>query len=245
MKRELNIRLTNSASSKGNDRWNWSVWLEGEDHELDQIKAVEYILHPTFRNPHRIVTDRNSNFRLDSNGWGEFMIHAKITTVHETTFNMDHWLRLSEEGEEPAPTRAAPTEMVKKPKRVYLSFGNADLYLASQVGKFLQEHGVEVVTGNDITAGESIGRAIQSSIGHSDSVVALVSNESSQWVNAEIEEANKQGKDLIPFILGKGTNVPTALEDILQTQLPDATDSETMVDKAKSALEKKFGFQQT
>ena len=242
MKRELNIRLTNSASSKGNDRWNWSVWLEGEDHELDQIKAVEYILHPTFRNPHRIVTDRNSNFRLDSNGWGEFMIHAKITTVHETTFSMDHWLRLSEEGDEPAPTRAAPAEANKKPKRVYLSFGNADLYLASQVGKFLQEHGVEVVTGNDITAGESIGRAIQSSIGHSDSVVALVSNESSQWVNVELEEAVKQGKEVVPFVLGENVNINSLLDNIAQTQLPDTQNSQAMVNKAENILGMKFGF---
>jgi len=242
MKRELNICLSNSAFSKGNDKWTWSVWLEGEDHELDQIKSVEYILHPTFRNPNRTITDRNSSFRLDSNGWGEFMIHAKITTVHDTSFNIDHWLRLSEEGEEAAPTRAAPTKTDKRPRRVYLSFGNDDLYLARKVIKLLQEQGVEVTTGNDIPAGESIGRAIQSSIGHADSVIALVSGESSQWVNTEIEEANKQGKNLIPFILGDSTTLPLALQDTMHLKITDTNSVESMTANVMNKLKKEYQF---
>jgi transcription initiation factor IIF auxiliary subunit len=46
----LVIRQTASyaGSDAGGERWNWSVWIDGPDAELDQVESVEWVLHPTF-----------------------------------------------------------------------------------------------------------------------------------------------------------------------------------------------------
>ena len=78
----------------GNDRWRWSVWLNGTREELDAVDHVIYILHPTFTNPVRQVTDRATSFRLEMSGWGTFTIHANVVhrDGHET--QLDHKLVL-------------------------------------------------------------------------------------------------------------------------------------------------------
>src|SRR5262245_16892214 len=58
---------------QGKDWWNWSVWIDAPQEQLDQIQYVEYTLHPTFAERVRRVTDGGAKFRLDSAGWGEFM----------------------------------------------------------------------------------------------------------------------------------------------------------------------------
>ena len=72
------LRLAQSEEYAGNDYWKWAVWLEGSDEELDAIKHVEYVLHPTFLNPVREVSDRGSKFRLQTAGWGTFTLHATV-----------------------------------------------------------------------------------------------------------------------------------------------------------------------
>ena len=62
----------------GSDRWRWSVWLDGDSGELDAVDYVTYILHPTFHNPVRRVTDRFTNFRLETSGWGTFTVRANV-----------------------------------------------------------------------------------------------------------------------------------------------------------------------
>ena len=80
------LSIQQSQNYLGKDRWQWSVWLEGRAEELDAVKQVVYILHPTFHNPVRTITDRESQFRLDTSGWGTFTIHAIATdrNGHET-----------------------------------------------------------------------------------------------------------------------------------------------------------------
>jgi transcription initiation factor IIF auxiliary subunit len=72
------MKIEQEYRYKGNDYWNWSVWIDGTDEELDRIDYVKYILHSTFPKPIRKVTDRESNFRLETAGWGVFTIHAKV-----------------------------------------------------------------------------------------------------------------------------------------------------------------------
>jgi transcription initiation factor IIF auxiliary subunit len=60
------------------DYWNWWVWIEGPDSELDQIDHVVYTLHPTFPNPVRTISDRASKFTLKTSGWGVFRLRAKV-----------------------------------------------------------------------------------------------------------------------------------------------------------------------
>ena len=71
------VAITQESKYVGDDRWRWSVWLEGPSGELDAIDHVTYILHPTFHNPVREVRDRSTKFRLETSGWGTFTLRAK------------------------------------------------------------------------------------------------------------------------------------------------------------------------
>lgn len=73
----MSLSIRQEQRYLGHDRWKWSVWLDGPGTELDQIAHVMYILDPTFHDPVREVADRNTNFRLNSSGWGTFTIRAK------------------------------------------------------------------------------------------------------------------------------------------------------------------------
>ena len=72
------LSIQQSQEYLGNDRWRWSVWLNGPQEELDTIDHVLYVLHSTFHDPVRYVSDRTTNFRLDTAGWGAFTVHAKV-----------------------------------------------------------------------------------------------------------------------------------------------------------------------
>jgi transcription initiation factor IIF auxiliary subunit len=88
------LSIQQDAQYLGHERWAWSVWLEGTRDELDRIEHVMYVLHPTFHNPVRLVTDRSSNFRLDTSGWGTFTIHAKAVHQDGTETHLKHDLVL-------------------------------------------------------------------------------------------------------------------------------------------------------
>ena len=86
--------IEQEASYEGADRWKWSVWLEGPATELDSLDHVTYILHPTFYQPVREVSDRRTKFRLDTSGWGTFTIHAKAKYKDGREIVLDHDLDL-------------------------------------------------------------------------------------------------------------------------------------------------------
>lgn len=83
--------IQQSQEYMGGDRWRWSVWLDGTSEELNSVDHVIYILHSSFHNPVRRVSDRASNFRLNTSGWGTFTLHANIVdhAGHETTLSHD------------------------------------------------------------------------------------------------------------------------------------------------------------
>jgi transcription initiation factor IIF auxiliary subunit len=88
------MEIRQSESYVGDNWWNWSVWIEGSNEELDRVEYVEWRLDPTFSNPVRRVEDRGTNFRLETGGWGVFMIHAFARRKDGTTEQMRHYLEL-------------------------------------------------------------------------------------------------------------------------------------------------------
>ncbi|KPJ66359.1 MAG: hypothetical protein AMJ45_03955 [Syntrophobacter sp. DG_60] len=72
----------------------WKIYLEGEASELDKIEYVEYILHPTFPNPIVKVANRESNFSLEAEGWGEFMVKLNLFMKDGSVKHKEHWLQL-------------------------------------------------------------------------------------------------------------------------------------------------------
>ena len=60
----MSIKLKNDWHYKGNDRWDFELYLDSDKpEELSQIESVKYILHPTFQKPVRTVSDSAKGFR--------------------------------------------------------------------------------------------------------------------------------------------------------------------------------------
>ena len=55
------------------------IFITGPD--VDKVKKVTYLLHPTFPNPVVVSEDRDSNFEIWIWCWGGFLIRASITTT--------------------------------------------------------------------------------------------------------------------------------------------------------------------
>jgi transcription initiation factor IIF auxiliary subunit len=88
------MKILQSEKFIGDNWWNWSVWLDGDPAELDQVEFVEWRLHPTFPNPIRHIKDRETNFKLDTGGWGVFPIQATVHFKDGKTAPLRHSLRL-------------------------------------------------------------------------------------------------------------------------------------------------------
>src|SRR6266478_1613774 len=56
------------------------IFLDADTPErLDDVAAVTYRLHPSFRDPVRQVSDRQSSFEIRTAGWGEFNMTAEVS----------------------------------------------------------------------------------------------------------------------------------------------------------------------
>ena len=89
-----NLTVTQESHYIGEGTWDWAVWLEGPDDELDKIDHVVYTLHRSFPNPVRTVSDRRSKFRLESNGWGSFRIYVEVVYGDGTRSPLEYDLKL-------------------------------------------------------------------------------------------------------------------------------------------------------
>lgn len=90
----MTIKLKQNYEYVRQDFWNWSVWVDAEDSELNAIESVEYTLHQTFHDPVRLITDRKSKFKLSTSGWGTFTIYAKIRKEDGEVIDLEHELEL-------------------------------------------------------------------------------------------------------------------------------------------------------
>lgn len=112
---QSSVALSNTSHYVGDDRWDWTVFVQGTPTALARIKCVEYTLHPTFPNPVRLVCDRGKGtqaFALSSNGWGEFTIAARVIRQDGGVQALSYRLRLqpavSEAARASAPARPQP-----------------------------------------------------------------------------------------------------------------------------------------
>jgi transcription initiation factor IIF auxiliary subunit len=97
---EQEIRLANNSIYTGDGRYDWTVYVKAEEPVLDRIEYVEYMLHPTFPEPVRRIDTRENDFSLSANGWGEFLILARVFFKNGESVNVEHWLSFAS-AEEP------------------------------------------------------------------------------------------------------------------------------------------------
>jgi hypothetical protein len=56
-----------------------NFWLDADDTGmLDEVDKVVYVLHPTFQNPIREISNRQTSFGMNTIAWGEFNLKAIV-----------------------------------------------------------------------------------------------------------------------------------------------------------------------
>lgn len=94
----MDIQLKNNWKYKGNDWWEWEAFVDdGGSGEIKDIEFVEYVLHPTFPDPIRRIDSRNNNFKLQTEGWGEFKLKAFLHKKDGSKKKLEHNIELQYE----------------------------------------------------------------------------------------------------------------------------------------------------
>lgn len=62
--------------------YRWRVFVNDEDSILDGIEYIEYHLDPSMPQSYRIVAERHTNFALDFNSWGSFVMEMTIRFIN-------------------------------------------------------------------------------------------------------------------------------------------------------------------
>ena len=85
------------GEKNGTANFAWCVFVDGSPAEIDDIRQVEYTLHPSFPDPVRVVDDARHCFALQSQGWGTFQIRTRITYRTGEIVRQGFSLKLSED----------------------------------------------------------------------------------------------------------------------------------------------------
>lgn len=98
----MTIRIRNRwhyiGKSKNYDRWDWEAFLDNDGlKQSNNIDYVEYVLHPTFSNPIRKITDSKDGFTIRATGYGPFMLRAFVHTKDGKNKKLTHVLKLEQE----------------------------------------------------------------------------------------------------------------------------------------------------
>ncbi len=92
-----NSRRDNRLDKEEREYYRLRIWIDADEPSiLDSISEVKYHLHPTFKSPLRIETDRASKFALATAAWGEFNMFAEIVfRDHTPTLRIERYIDLS------------------------------------------------------------------------------------------------------------------------------------------------------
>lgn len=209
---------------KGSDWWEWSVWVDGSPAELSKVKSVTYRLHETFPQPIQVKKNRKEKFRLNSWGWGEFTLFVNIDTGEGKPITKRHYLTLE------VPRRS---EMpISQPAAVYLCYAASDKRTALALEEALRAANLNVVNAGQIT-GSSFRVALAESLKMIDVVVAIVSEDPSEWVLFEIGLAQDAGVPVIVVMEGSGSP-PARLAKLPTVHIPESSSASAL--KVPAAL---------
>ena len=207
--------------------WEWEVWLEGPTAELDQVTEVTYMLHPTFVDPVRVVTDRASAFRLSSAGWGAFTIRAEARLRDGKVRQLKHALKLHT-----ATVRSSPATQ----PMIFLSYAATDGRFAGQLSRALESSGMKVTNSGSLTSldmpwNDALDRAVK----ESSAVVTLQFDMPSKPVEDALAMAHSLDKPTIHVQVGAPpSRQPGSADTVLRFTGQEAP--EAVVDKLVKVL---------
>ncbi len=77
----------------GQDRWDWTIFIDADQTALSRIQCVEYTLHESFPDPVRTICNAGNKFALSSNGWGTFTIKVRLLMKDGSQRMLNHDLK--------------------------------------------------------------------------------------------------------------------------------------------------------
>lgn len=234
----MSLKIRQDSTHQGGNWWKWSVWIEGGEREMAAVDHVVYTLHPTFPEPVRTVRNRRTGFRLESSGWGEFELYARIVSKDGKAQQRKHWLTLDgDTGPKVGATPGALAEEGPGEPVAYLSAGSADAELARHIRESLGARGLRVVTMEDAPAGLPMEAAVDRLLAPAQAAVFVLSGRPSVWTLTEIDRARALSvPHLVPVVLGASTEVPERLRGVAALRLDSADDVGRVVEQILGAV---------
>ena len=227
------LKLVNSSKYRGNRSWSWNVWLEGPKTELARVVSVKYFLHPTFKNPIRLVTNQKSKFKLSGSGWGEFNIKAEVLMKGGGKLTLNRWLEFSSKEKLEALESSKGT--------VFLSHSVADGPIANRLAGLLTAKGYQVTASAmaDIVAGADWQKEIKSSMKKADVNVVFISPGMSEFIDPKIsnmlsDERHIEGK-LLPVLLGSA-DMEDHLTDVHKLRISSVNEIEAVAEAIEKLI---------
>ena len=110
------IRLTNDVVKIEGKWYTWRAYLVADDpDELKNVKEVEYVLHPSFKNPIVTVKDSENNFEIIRKGWGTFNLKATVYYADDTPpLSLEHWLEFDHPNSNYIPEKAGKKSFLER-----------------------------------------------------------------------------------------------------------------------------------
>jgi pYEATS domain-containing protein involved in immunity/TIR domain-containing protein len=208
----MSYRIAQDFEYVGNDYWRWSAWIEGSDAELDKVKEVVWILHPSFSQSRVVSKQRADKFRLSTAGWGTFLLKAEVVLADGQKLQLKHNLDLEYPAEKSeAPRRSMASPPTRRQPVVYLSYSAEDSRVAAKLRTALESEGIEIQDQTRLKPGQPWNDTLRNMLAKSDGVVGLVGEgEVTSWVSAEIQAAAASAKPTLVLIAGDtpGTGLP-------------------------------------
>jgi hypothetical protein len=236
----MSLKIKQESTYTGSDWWTWSLWLDGPAEELNQVDHVVYTLHPTFPSPVHRVADRESSFRLESAGWGEFEIYIDICLKNGRTRKRRHWLRLRyPERKDAVAKRGAPTpEFPARMPGGFLSYGVADVQIARVVRAVLVDRGLEILVTDDMIAAEiPFEQQVGDLIRRADAAIFIISGRPSLWVTKEIDMAmDRKISHIVPLLVGEGARLPVRLKEFPAVRIENPGEARTSLENIATMM---------
>jgi hypothetical protein len=212
----MSYRIAQDFEYTGKDYWRWSAWIEASDAELDRVREVTWILHPSFSPPRVVTEQRSGKFRLETAGWGTFLLRAEVLLDGGEELPLKHTLRL--EYPDTSDKKSLASSAIPQRPALYLSYSTKDLRLATRLRTGLEEAGWEVLDQTQIGSGGSSSEVLMSTMANATAVVGLVcDDEISPWVGLEIGAAVASGKKVL-LLVAAGASI-SGLKDIRRMEI--------------------------
>lgn len=220
----MTLRIAQDYEYAGDDYWHWRAWIEGPASDLATVESVKWLLHPSFTPSVVESTDRASGFRLETSGWGTFVLKADLHRTDGSVSALHRTLKLAYPESETSPrTRDGlakghdlPAASGTALRKVFLSYGAEDRRRAVGLRHTLESLGLQVVDDSQIGPGEPWELAARNLQAGADATIAYVSSDTpSPFVAREVNASMQAGKptlviasDEFESIIGVDSAVP-------------------------------------